>query len=109
MPKNLALKTELVRWFSSQKRFKTRREMATALGVPHETLRKYFQGSAPGPENFRRLSEFTGLDLSSMHLVKEGSKPTESQRDRKQLLYGSRALDALEYELARSLAALAPL
>jgi transcriptional regulator with XRE-family HTH domain len=109
MPKNLALKAELSRWFSTQKRFKTQKEMATALGMPYETLRKYFNGShSPGPQNLRRLSELAGLDLSSIQAVERGAKPTESRQHLRQLVYGSRVLDDLEHELARSLAALPP-
>jgi transcriptional regulator with XRE-family HTH domain len=109
MPKNLILKTELSRWFGSQTRFKSQREMAAAIGIPYETLTKYFKGSySPGSENLRRLSETTGLDLSGMQKEKGAARPAEPRDTLKRVLYGSRALEDLECELARSLAALAP-
>lgn len=109
MAKNLVLRTELSRWFGGQKRFKSQREVAAAVGIPYETLSKYFKGAySPGPDNMRRLSEVTGLDLSSTQETEGPSSPTESRDNLKRVFYGIRVLEDLECELARSLAALAP-
>ena len=108
MIKNLLLKSELSRWFASPKRFSTQRQMADAMGIPYDTLRNYFKGKSPGPENARRLSEITGLDLSAIRKATGPKERGESKDDLKRLEYASRLVEDLHFEMARCLAALVP-
>ena len=108
MVKNPLLKSELSRWFANQKRFKTKKELAAAVGIPFETLRGYFKGKSPRPENIFRLSHLTGLDASVFgnSITPKGKGKTEAEV--KQLTYASRIIDNLQSDLARCLTALVP-
>lgn len=54
---------ELHDWWRRQRRWKTKVEAANSMGMPVTTFKGYFSGSAPTPENRRRLYAATGLDI----------------------------------------------
>jgi hypothetical protein len=110
MAKNLLLKSELSRWFNSQNRFGNRKEMAAAIGIPYDTLKGTFKGKCPRPENARRLSEITGLDPSVFRRAvgPRRSGKAKAKRNLKDIAYAKRALDELQADLTRCLAALIP-
>ena len=108
MAKNVLLKSALLRWFANQERFANRREMATAIGIPYNTLCGYFKGKSPGPENARRLSEIAGLDLSAIPKAVGPKGSAEAKGYLKRIAYASRLVEDLHLEMARCLAALVP-
>ncbi len=57
------IKQALNAWFDGQNRWKTKKELATELGLSHSTVRKYFsEGRIPRkPENHNKLYQLTDL------------------------------------------------
>ena len=108
MAKNVFLKSELSRWFASQSRFRNKREMATAIDIPYETLRGYFKGTSPCPENIPRLSHFTGLNAAVFEKPTAAKEKSKGRTEVSQITYASRIIDNLQSDLARCLRALVP-
>jgi hypothetical protein len=110
MAKNMLLKSELSRWFGTQNRFSNRKEVAAAIGIPYETLKGYFKGKCPRPENVRRLSEITGLDPSvfSKGISPQRPEKVKTKPNLKQITYAKQVLDELQGDLTRCFAALIP-
>src|SRR6266849_155985 len=105
MAKNPLLKAELARWFNGQSQFANLRDMATALGIPFDTLRGYFSGKNPSEANLKRLSEATGLDLHITAQQTKAATAAPSKPDRKHIMYAIRLLEELQFGLARCLTA----
>ena len=57
------IKQALKKWFESQDKWRTKKELATALGLPYSTVRKYFsEGRIPKkPRNRMKLYQLTHL------------------------------------------------
>jgi transcriptional regulator with XRE-family HTH domain len=108
MPKDSQLRITLRRWFSTQSKYKSLREMATASAIPFNTLRGYFSGKRPTEKNLQRLAESTGLELSfsapSIQPITDIAEP----HDEKKKIYAAQLLGDLHYDLSRCLSSLLP-
>lgn len=101
MPRDLRFKAALREWFAGQSRYKTLREAASGIGVPFNSLRKYFAGRRPKDKNLRLLVEATGVTPDAVRQPIKSQKPNLKRR-----AYASRLLDELQYDLARCIASI---
>lgn len=111
VPKDVQLKAPLARWFSSQNKFSSIREMSSSLSIPFNTLRGYFSGKRPSARNLRILKDVTGLDLDFSKPVKvQTNIPlfNSSSEDKSKKLYAVKLLQDLHYDLARCLTSIPP-
>jgi len=77
----LPLHIQLQNWFSSQTKYKTKKELAKAAGIGYSNLNRYFRGkSQPSKDIQEKILEITGLDIFlTTPGVKEEQRKIEQQ------------------------------
>ena len=78
----LPLNIQLQKWFDSQTKYKTKKDLAVAAGIGYSNLSKYFRGeSQPSMDIREKLYEITGLKIFS-----PPSEMTEEKGELEQLI-----------------------
>lgn len=101
MAKDPQFRAAMREWLSGHPEYKNIREAASGIGIPFETLRKYFSGRRPSDKNLRILTEATNVT------VDREPRPPKSEKSRAGgQTRAARILDELQYDLARCIASI---